>query len=91
MTTGNEIVYSPASPHVDELFRILEQFVVPSLTITSVENSEELESRLTEQNSFVGVEFPDDYAVSDQHDILFCRFCKAHNCAFRTCPYCLMS
>jgi hypothetical protein len=60
----NEIVYSPANPQLENLFGIVSQYVRPFLNINSVSNSEMLAPRLIQANSYVGVEFPDWYAVS---------------------------
>lgn len=59
-----EMVYSPTNPRLDELFTIVGGLVAPFLKWASVANSSELVPRLSQSNSFVGVEFPDSYAVS---------------------------
>lgn len=77
----NEIVYSPQNPHLENLFGIVAQFVRPFLNINSVSNSSLLAPRLTQANSYVGVEFPDWYAVCIQK---FVRLFKIKNILFST-------
>lgn len=69
----NEIVYSPSNIHLENLFGIVSEYVRPFLNINSVKSSDLLAPRLSQANSYVGVEFPDWYAVSF-HSIPFKTF-----------------
>lgn len=58
------MVYSPTSVALDNLMALVQPQLKKQLIIRSVANSSFLESTITSNNSFVGVEFPDSYAVS---------------------------
>lgn len=60
-------MYSPKNEILAGLFEIVQQLVFPFLAVKSVPTSSDLVPRLSQANSFVGIEFPDAYAVSEDN------------------------
>lgn len=64
MHISTDLVYSPTSDALSKLMELVQPQLGKQLIIRSVSNASFLESTIIANKSFLGVEFPDSYAVS---------------------------
>lgn len=68
LTPANTIFYSPENPVLNTMMLMVSN--VTRFSLSSFNNSTNLEIAMVRDNPFVGVEFPDEYAVSISNNVI---------------------